>query len=817
MASWGTDIISFTGAMQNATTSNVINMAEYVQTYQTLGSEALAPYWAEQGFTVLESASGSVPSLVEAVEVGTTGTLATETTLGASTLEAVTTAEGVQLKTLSATTTKAGTNLATGGASVMSKALPIIGAVVTGAGLGWDAYQSNPNFWADISDAIFSGGKNKNVFEVITRAIDGSPEYRTYLSMEDVARVIQASADQNAFWENYEETFPSGYQEGGSYVATGGGIHTALITRANSIYNSYALTHYPSEMSYSFIMPQEYMSQLLNAVNSVKDNYDWMVISGRNVVSAGYTQFDVTLYKVRITDNSFWFSPAPSISSLDRAEFHNSSALEYHNFWVRSSGHAAGFHDGGVKTTSYSYLGTYTNSPTVGTGEYSYIDYGISTLNYEIGDVTTGNSNMPKQDGAIVPYIAPNTSLADIMNMIIPQYFPNWVSDGFSIGKIDPATGEIIEVPYLPIHLPEINPDIFPRPTDYTQDIAQDGLLRPQTNPYQAEQLQNMPEIEEVPETISQPQPPIVLPIIPPFESVSNALFTAYNPDFSKISALGRVLWTDNVLTTLIRMFQNNPLDAIISLHRIYVRPSTGTDAEIILGTIPTNISAPKIVNQYTYLDCGTVSVREYFGDARDYSPYTTISIYLPFIGIVDLKTEDIIGSKVNVKYVIDSLTGTTLCNIYVTKNGRTQIMYTYNGDCSVQIPLTSADRTRLLSGVIAGGVTGGMKGGVIGAIAGGLAGGAMSGGVSVNRSGQFSGNAGAMGVKTPYLIISRKIPYDALNYNKYYGYPSNNTVLLNDCVGYTRVKEVKVDIERATDTEKTKILQLLQQGVIIN
>ena len=285
--------------------------------------------------------------------------------------------------------------------------------------------------------------------------------------------------------------------------------------------------------------------------------------------------------------------------------------------------------------------------------------------------------------------------------------------------------------------------------------------------------------------------------------------------DINELKSLGGYLWSSNIIEIL-QKFLNNPMDCIISLHMIYATPSTNDKQNIILGYLDSGVSANVVVNQFINIDCGSVNTVEYFGDARDYvSPYTDVECYLPFIGIVKLKTEDIISSNINIIYTLDVLTGAILCKIFVTKNGAKQQLYTFNGNASVQIPLTGSDRTRLLSGAITGAVAGITAGGLIGAVAGGVAGGLM-GGTSIERSGNFSANSGALGIKKPYLIISRKTPYDADNYNDYYGYPSNKTVVLNSCKGFTRVKDIHVNIPNATNEEKNEIETLLKNGIII-
>ena len=83
----------------------------------------------------------------------------------------------------------------------------------------------------------------------------------------------------------------------------------------------------------------------------------------------------------------------------------------------------------------------------------------------------------------------------------------------------------------------------------------------------------------------------------------------------------------------------------------IYCTPTTGDRKNIVLGYLDSGVSALTVSEQFVNINCGSVDVKEYFNDARDYSPYTTVEAYLPFIGMVKLKTEDIIGSKVTINY----------------------------------------------------------------------------------------------------------------------------------------------------------------------
>ena len=86
----------------------------------------------------------------------------------------------------------------------------------------------------------------------------------------------------------------------------------------------------------------------------------------------------------------------------------------------------------------------------------------------------------------------------------------------------------------------------------------------------------------------------------------------------------------------------------------------------------------------------------------------------------------------------------------------------------------------------------------------------------NVDRSGSFTGNAGAMGSKVPYLIISRPQTAMADQFETLSGYPSNTYTPLSACKGFTQVKYCHVENLNATDSEKHEIEQLLKEGVIL-
>lgn len=289
---------------------------------------------------------------------------------------------------------------------------------------------------------------------------------------------------------------------------------------------------------------------------------------------------------------------------------------------------------------------------------------------------------------------------------------------------------------------------------------------------------------------------------------------SVYAPTSAQLRAFSQFLWSKDFVD-IVNKFFSDPMNAIIGLHMIYCEPSLGSNQSIIAGFVDSHVVSRTVSNQYVTIDCGSVTVKEYYEDARDYD-FTNISVFLPFIGIHELKAKDIIGKTVKIIANVDVLTGTLLYKIQV--NNRT--LYTYSGNCAVQLPISGASYNSILTSTLslAAGVVGTVaSGGALAPVLAGGAIGAIAGSqTSVQVSNNIGSNAGAMGNKKPYLIINRKNSYNANKYYTIQGYPANEYVLLSNCKGFTKVKECHLENIPATNEEIDEIYTLLKEGVIL-
>lgn len=384
---------------------------------------------------------------------------------------------------------------------------------------------------------------------------------------------------------------------------------------------------------------------------------------------------------------------------------------------------------------------------------------------------------------------------------------------------------------WLPLQMPDATNNANEGNTqpDVTQNEGQSGKPTPDTNIGEKtdEAINDKVLPDPYPETQpgtdtgntgTTPNPPVdptPTPDVPVITGgTANALWRIYNPSESVLQEFGKWLWSDNWVDIVKQLFANNPAEGIIGLHMIYVTPPVGGTSNIIVGYLDSGVASNWVSQQYVTIDCGTVQIPLYYQNALDYG-YTKVYCYLPFIGIVPLDSYDIIGKSVNIKYTVDVLTGTVLAQISVTYGGYSAVLYTFNGSCSVEYPLTSGSRASQMLSLITGAVGGAAVGGAGGAVLG-AARGAMSG-ADVRMSGNLAGNAGAMGIRKPYIIVKRPVEYAAAAYNEFYGNPANVTYQLKDFSGYVRVKSVHVSaIANATQDEKSEIENLLKSGVIV-
>lgn len=299
-------------------------------------------------------------------------------------------------------------------------------------------------------------------------------------------------------------------------------------------------------------------------------------------------------------------------------------------------------------------------------------------------------------------------------------------------------------------------------------------------------------------------------------DALSSGFIRAYTPTSSQLQSIARKLWSDDFVET-IKKIQNDPMEAIISLHSIPFSVGSG-NAHCVVGNYDTEISVPVVGGQFNRRNLGSIRVPEHWASALDYSPYVTIDIFLPYVGVRSLQVDDIIGRTITVEYLVDVLTGSAVCHI---KCGDS-VLYSYNCNMAMQIPMSMSSMGPLLQSIM--GASANIINGAVASGIGGAVGGALGSAINVatskhsqiSRGSSLGGNFGCLSNFVPYLIIHRPIQSLASGFAHFKGYPSNITATIGSVSGYSEVESVHLTGIPCTDIERDEINALLYNGVIV-
>lgn len=317
-------------------------------------------------------------------------------------------------------------------------------------------------------------------------------------------------------------------------------------------------------------------------------------------------------------------------------------------------------------------------------------------------------------------------------------------------------------------------------------------------------------------------------PALPSLSAVTSGFIAAYMPTFAQLQSLGDYLWSDLFSLDTFKKLFNDPMQAILGLSLVPVTPPTA-GGTVVIGNVSTGITMPRVLQQFVTVDCGSVTLPEYWGGYLDYSPYTKVEIYLPYIGVRPLDTDEVMGRTLHVVYHVDVLSGACVCFIQCDNT----IRYHYVGQCGASIPITANDWTRVVNGAVsiatalgvgvatlgagaaAGGVTAASMAGA-GALVGGVASQVLASKPRVEHSGSLAGMGGLLGIQFPYIMIQRPRQAVPTQQNAFTGYPSFIKRTLSTVTGYTQVTGVHLTGLSCTDEEKKEIQAYLETGVIL-
>lgn len=118
--------------------------------------------------------------------------------------------------------------------------------------------------------------------------------------------------------------------------------------------------------------------------------------------------------------------------------------------------------------------------------------------------------------------------------------------------------------------------------------------------------------------------------------------------------------------------YGQEPLDCLIEGKLVFVNGLLGAinaspKAKIELGKHETQVTATRIRETYPYTaDYGSITINGVYNDFRDFEPYTSINLILPFAGSIELPPAVAMYHSVHLYETIDLLTGDLFYTIHI-------------------------------------------------------------------------------------------------------------------------------------------------------
>lgn len=293
-------------------------------------------------------------------------------------------------------------------------------------------------------------------------------------------------------------------------------------------------------------------------------------------------------------------------------------------------------------------------------------------------------------------------------------------------------------------------------------------------------------------------------------------LTTTYILTQERLKNIANKLWDSSFIDN-IKLVNNNPIENVCSVKMLPVKVS-GEEKKVYIGNVDFGINGEKISSNYSpwYSEKKTINLKSDLPLWANYAPFTKMSIYLPYIGYKELDINRFMGGTIQVKYIVDVLTG--MCKAVILNNlGK---VISFDGNCGVDIPLTASNKAQhdfaYLQSVI-GGVASVASKDVIGAT------------INVQNAISNPFSSQTHGCNTPTCssnegnVIALYIDYPHIQYPSTFakenGLPCNLSLVLKNCKGFTKVASDNIDLSGipCLDEEKERLRNILTSGFIAN
>ena len=249
--------------------------------------------------------------------------------------------------------------------------------------------------------------------------------------------------------------------------------------------------------------------------------------------------------------------------------------------------------------------------------------------------------------------------------------------------------------------------------------------------------------------------------------------YTIYEPTNANMQKINDAIFINAAEGTTI-----NVLQYFSSYKKFYCKIPVDGYKQLKGGRYDFGEQAPYVKEHTIVVDCGSVEIVEQYQSLLDYSPFSRLTIYLPFIGFQELDDKLVVGHTLKVQYVVDVLSGRCLAQLYVDSTELKSCIAEYGGTIAADEMFGSDNGYDYY------------------------------GAYELMTTLQ-------LGELSCYVLIHTKIPLEG-NIIDYKGLPTNEIVKVGDAVGFIKYSSIHVEGINATDVEKNEIESLLMSGIVV-
>ena len=302
--------------------------------------------------------------------------------------------------------------------------------------------------------------------------------------------------------------------------------------------------------------------------------------------------------------------------------------------------------------------------------------------------------------------------------------------------------------------------------------------------------------------------------------TVGHDLVTPYYLTGGELQYFQEKLYAPDFLEHFKQYF-TNPLENVVNAKMTAANITGGNFEEIIVGNYGLGCNGHRISINTILNSTYTLKIPWHYSDFRNKSPYTQLTLFLPFVGYVSIDNSVLYNTKeLTVQAFVEVCTGNVVYKVYADYPQGSEavaLMGTYNGNCNSDTPLarvTQANPVQMATSAATLGLALATQNPMIGIY------GAVNAAESFQQKTQINGSlsssiARKLGLNIVLQVWSSKTNANPSDYQNIIGLPYFSAVELGTLTGYVQTQNASVQAI-AMEEELKEINSMLDRGVYI-